>query len=224
MIARMDDLPAPERPISSTLRCFWRLPRSGVLISRFVAGGCERLGEVVYIAVYLDALLSRCTDGAQALKHSRTLAVTTGLGTDFRRPSTTSNAALVPVFQPVSKTLLSLLHQKDASPFRCRRLKALDKILRRTRHLALQRYQRLTRVFHVDCFKFVISSNVTLTMMQKSLRVFSGDIASSWRVFYIARQHVCSERPAAASNMKLAMLHLPCIKVRQGRTSNVSGH
>lgn len=32
MMARMEDLPAPERPMSSTLRCFWRLPRSGVLM------------------------------------------------------------------------------------------------------------------------------------------------------------------------------------------------
>jgi hypothetical protein len=33
MIERIDDFPAPDRPISSTLRCLWRFPRSSVLIA-----------------------------------------------------------------------------------------------------------------------------------------------------------------------------------------------
>jgi hypothetical protein len=36
MMDRIDDLPAPERPISRTLRCLWRRLRSMVLISEVI--------------------------------------------------------------------------------------------------------------------------------------------------------------------------------------------
>lgn len=38
---RIEDFPAPDRPISSTLRCFWRLPRS-IVKTESGTGGCQR--------------------------------------------------------------------------------------------------------------------------------------------------------------------------------------
>lgn len=37
----MEDLPAPDRPIKRTLRCFWRLLRSAVLISANLSARLE---------------------------------------------------------------------------------------------------------------------------------------------------------------------------------------
>jgi hypothetical protein len=52
----MDDLPAPERPMSRTLRCLWRRLRSMVLIS-VVMSGRNSKGFAYRMAVEVEAHL-----------------------------------------------------------------------------------------------------------------------------------------------------------------------
>lgn len=125
MIARMDDLPAPDRPMSSTLRCFWRLPRSGVLMLDLVAGVCKIFEEACIIAVmmlsYLAARNLSSTGRSSAAELSSTklaLAVTTGLGTiDFSRY--TSNLTLSPRSSLVNKPVaIAIFSARRVFPLR----------------------------------------------------------------------------------------------------------
>ena len=80
MIARMDDLPAPERPISSTLRCFWRLPRSGVLMAIIEDRSVWRLkGSTCMFCLCCFARLSRPPASSTASKHRALPATPTPL-------------------------------------------------------------------------------------------------------------------------------------------------
>jgi hypothetical protein len=121
----MDDLPAPERPMSSTLRCFWRLPRSGVLMLDLVAGVCKFFEEACIIAVlmlsYLAARNLSSTGRSSAAELSLTklaLPVTTGLGAvDFSRY--TSNLTPSPTSSPVSKPVaIATLSTRHVLPLR----------------------------------------------------------------------------------------------------------